>query len=73
MRLNRHIGYMDSEIWLFMTRELQLAGPGMLPPPARTGQQRAGVIQVGVDVADGAGRAGEQRRACASTTGWLSA
>ena len=46
-----------------MTMELQLAGdPGMLPPPARTGRAaRWGFIQVGVDVADGAGRAGEQR------------
>src|SRR6266700_1064710 len=26
--LNRHIGYMDSEIWLFMTRELQACHSG---------------------------------------------
>ena len=28
LRLNRHIGYMDSEIWLFMTRELQACHRG---------------------------------------------
>ena len=49
MRLNRHIGYMDCEIWLFMTKQPPLAGD---PPCPLRGQDRAArwVIQVGVDV-----------------------